>query len=285
MTRQTVGYKAKAFEPRNLAFYFLIAFGLMWLKNGLFIFGILRPITSIGEQFGTVGGILDLVCAFSPMIGAFVMTAMVEGKPGVGALWRRFWSRNLSIRWLLVALLLGPALLLIANLVSRMLDGQAYPILDLANQSWMIIPVIPQFIGAFILSGMAEEFGWRGYALPRFQAKWNALASSIILGVIWASWHIPIFFVQGAPLYQVDFWAWAPMIVLVSILYTWIFNNTNGSVLAAALFHAVGNTQLIWCQGSTCLWSYYGVLLLAVILIVITFGPRNLVRQRPEEVT
>lgn len=278
MTARTVGYRTKAFEPQNLAFYFLIAFGLTWLKNAFFIFGILKPPSSIGEQFGTASGILDLVLSFGPTIAAFLMTAIIEGKPGVVALWRRFWNRNLSIKWLVVALLLYPALLLVANFVSRTLDGEAYPFLNLPNPAWMVIPL---FIGAFIFNGMSKEFGWRGYALPRFQAKWNALASSIILGAIWASWHIPSFFVTSAPLYQKNFWAWAPMIVLSSILYTLIFNNTNGSVLAAVLFHAMANTAIIWLPSA---WIYYGVLLLAVILIVITFGARNLVRQQPAAV-
>jgi hypothetical protein len=266
-----------------LAFFFLIAFGLTWFKNALLIFGILKPPSSIGYQFGTAPGILLLVLGFGPTIAAFVMTAITEGKPGVRALWRRFWNRNLSIKWLLVTLLVLPALLLVANFVSRTLDGQAYPFLDLANQPWMVIPVIPQFIVAFIFNGMTEEFGWRGYALPRFQVRWNALTSSIVLGAIWASWHIPLWFVPGHPLSQRNFWEWALGMILLTIIMTWIFNNTKGSVLAAVLFHAMINTGIVWCCGSV--WHYYGVELFAVILIVIIFGARNLVRQRPEEVT
>ena len=96
------------------------------------------------------------------------MTAITEGKSGVKVLWKRFWNRNLSLKWLLVALLGYDVLRLVANIFARTIDGQVYPIVDLPNPLWMIIPL---FLQAFILSGMGEEFGWRGYALPRFQAN------------------------------------------------------------------------------------------------------------------
>jgi membrane protease YdiL (CAAX protease family) len=277
MNTQTVGYKAKAFESRNLVFFFLIAFGLIWFLDALLILGILKFPVGIGENFGTASGILLLVLGSSSTIAAFMMTVITEGKPGVRALWRRFWNRNLSIKWLLVILLILPALRLIANFVSRRMNNQVYPFLDLPNPPWMIILT---FITAFIFNGMTEEFGWRGYALPRFQARWNALTSSLILGIIVTSWHIPLFFIPGHPHYQGNFWNWALWSILVNILMTWIFNNTNGSVLAAVLFHTMMNTGII---GMGSVWYYQGVLLLAVILIVIIFGPRNLVRQRLKE--
>ena len=277
MTTRIVGYKAKAFESRNLVFFFLIAFGLIWFLDALLILGILKFPVGIGENFGNASGILLLVLGSSSTIAAFMMTVITEGKPGVRALWRRFWNRNLSIKWLLVILLILPALRLIANFISRRMNNQVYPFLDLPNPPWMIILT---FITAFIFNGMTEEFGWRGYALPRFQARWNALTSSLILGIIVTSWHIPLFFIPGHPHYQGNFWNWALWSILVNILMTWIFNNTNGSVLAAVLFHAMMNTGII---GMGSVWYYQGVLLLAVILIVIIFGPRNLVGQRLKE--
>jgi membrane protease YdiL (CAAX protease family) len=212
------------------------------------------------------------------------MTALTEGRTGVRALWRRFWNRNLSIKWLFLILLFIPALQLIANLVSRTLDGQAYPFLTWPNQPWMIIP--PFIANTLVNGGMSEEFGWRGYVLPRFQARWNALTSSIALGAIWASWHIPLWFVPGDDHNQVFFWGWAARLILFSILMTWIFNNTNGSVLAAILFHGTANSvdDLISCCGSST-WHFYGVELFAAILIVVFFGAKSLVRQQAEEVT
>jgi len=266
MTTQTVGYKAKAFELRNLVFFFLIAFGAPLLVFGPFMLGILKLPASVGPGLG----ILFSVLQFAPMIAAFVVTGITEGKPGVRALWGRFWNRDMSIKWLLVALLLNPALRLVASLVDRTLGGQAYPIL---------IPGALSMVPMGIIIGIREEFGWRGYALPRFQARWNALTSSIILGAIWALYHFGNWILP--PRRQDSFWEFALWIILLSILTTWIFNNTNGSVLAAVLYHAVTTNGLIdCCSVSWAMKLVVGVTLLAVILIVIIFGPRNLVRQR-----
>jgi uncharacterized protein len=276
MTDQTDGTIAEAFEPRNLVFFFLLAFGITWISA--ILLGIFDPELPAGILFIVFIG---LPGAFGPTIAAFLITAVTEGKPGVKALYRRFWNRNLSLKWLLVVLLFYDALRLISNLIARTVDGQAYPIVDLTNPFWMIIPA---FLQAFLLSGMGEEFGWRGYALPRFQAKWNAIVSSIILGFIWASWHIPFFFIHNQPLYHRNFWEWIPLVLLSSVIYTWIFNNTRGSVLAPVLFHAAFNSSLVVLPTQTSLWYYYGIFLITVVLIVIIFGPKNLARQRSEGV-
>jgi len=282
MISQSVGYKAKSFEPRNLTFFFLIAFGWSWFWWALFIFGILKMPAGIGTpdvDLASAGPLILLIALtpYGPTIAGFVISALTEGKTGVKALWRRFWSRNWSIKWLLLCLLFLPAMRLIANIVSRTLDGQSYPFLTWPNQPWMFIP--PFIANTLVNGGMSEEFGWRGYVLPRFQSRWNALTSSIMLGIIWASWHIPLWFVPGDDHTKVFFWGWAAGLILFSILMTWIFNNTHGSVLMAILFHGMGNAvgDLIWCCGSSA-WHYYGVELLMVILVVIIFGPKNLVK-------
>jgi membrane protease YdiL (CAAX protease family) len=269
MDTKLVGYKAKAFEARNLAFYFLLVFGMPLLVFGPFMLGILKWPARIGPGLG----ILFTVVQFAPLIAAFVVTGITEGKPGVKALWRRFWNRDLSLKWLLVILLLNPALRLVASLVDRTLSGQTYP--------FLIPDIFPTLLGRLII-GIQEEFGWRGYALPRFQARWNALTSSIILGAIWAPYHLGNWFLPpGDPRRQDSFWEFALWIILLSILTTWIFNNTNGSILAAVLFHAVTTNGLIdCCSVSWGMELILGVYLLAAILIVIIFGPRNLVRHR-----
>ena len=280
MDTQSVEYRAKAFQGRSLATYFLIVFGLQALADGLLIAGVLKLPAVEGPTalLEDPRLIVLTLAAWGPIIAAFLVTASTEGKAGVRALWRRFWNRNMSIKWLLVTLLILPALQLVTNLVTRLLDGQAYPVFFTYNPPWSIITA---FIMAFVFNGMFEEFGWRGYVLPRFQAKWNALASSLILGVIWAAWHVGQWFTPGSHLYNRNFWLWGLGTILLSIMMTWIFNNTKGSVMAASLFHGVINTGTFWFQLD---WRYYAIELIAVILIVIIFGPKNLVRQKSEPV-
>jgi uncharacterized protein len=282
MNAQSVGHKAKAFEARNLAIYFLLVFwfiAIMWVSVS--IFGLKMP-ASFSDPALPLWLIVALPAAGGPTIAAFLMTAITEGKPGVRVLWRRFWNRNLSIKWLLVSLLGFEALRFVANLAVRTMDGQPYPIVDTSIPLWANVPL---FLQAFVSSGMGEEFGWRGYVLPRFQAKWNALASSMVLGLIWAAWHIPAFIMPDiSPLYQKNFLQWIPGILLTSIVYTWIFNNTKGSVLAAALIHASWNASVIILPTQSSLWYFYGIILLVDILIVILFGSKNFVRQKHEDV-
>ena len=101
-----------------------------------------------------------------------------------------------------------------------------------------------QFLIVGIVNG--EELSWRGFALPRLQAKYNALTSSLILGVIWSLFHLPLFFTLTGPS-QTD-WSFSSFLlstVGITILYAWIYNNTRGSVLLAYLFHTAAST---WFQ-------------------------------------
>jgi membrane protease YdiL (CAAX protease family) len=268
MNTQSVGYKAKAFEARNLIFYFLIAFLPVFVAV-LVAAGNLDFPSNPGPGLK----ILFAVAQFSPLIAALAVTAATEGKAGLKALWKRFWNRDLSIKWLLVILLFNPMVRLIANLISRAAGGEHYPFLE------------PNFLSLLLLGiiiGIQEEVGWRGYALPRFQARWGALTSSIILGAIWAPYHIGNWLIGERMDSFLEFSLW---IILISIFTTWIFNNTNGSILAAVLFHAVVTNGIAGCCGVT--WAMellLGIYLLAAIIIVAIFGPKDLVRQKREDV-
>ena len=130
MTTQAVGYKAKAFEPRDLAFFFLIALVYKLLVFLLQSLGILIK----GPSGSSVAGSILLVLVTLPLyLGpsgiAFVLTALTEGKPGVRALWGRFWNRNLGVEWLLVALLLLPVLRLVAGVLTQVPYHPSYPLL------------------------------------------------------------------------------------------------------------------------------------------------------------
>ncbi|MDH4279006.1 MAG: CPBP family intramembrane metalloprotease [Acidimicrobiia bacterium] len=228
-----VGFRANAFEGRNLVVFLLIAFGWSWSWWALFVFDVLSWPAGAGTDEVELSPMLLLlaITPFGPTIAGFVATAISEGRAGVRSLWGRFWNRDQSIKWLLVALLFFPALKLVSNLVTRTLDGEPYPFFE---DAWLTGFVGVLMTNTFINGGMSEEFGWRGYVLPRFQAKWNALVSSVVLGAIWASWHIPLWFIpedeHSGTFFGTRLMAW----IAISIMMTWIFNNTNGSILAAA---------------------------------------------------
>lgn len=282
-----IGYKAKAFEGRNLLFFFLIAFGWTWIWWWiLFLSGWVEVPADLGTHAADVGPVspfiilLVAISPFGPTIAGFIMTAVNEGRSGVKALWKRFWNLKIRWTWLLVIILWWPLLRLITNLVGQILTGDSNPILAYPDQIWIFIP--PLIISTFVNGGMSEEFGWRGYALPRLQARFNALISSVILGIIEGLWHYPLIIIgtwwQGNDVLMLVYW-----FIVTDIFRTWIFNNTNGNILATMLFHGMGNTQsdIIWCCSA--LSHFYWVYGMAALLVVIVYGPRTLTRTNKQD--
>lgn len=148
-----------------------------------------------------------------------------------------------------------------------------------------LIPVL--FLIVFFQAGLAEEIGWRGYALPGLQQRYGALTSSIILGIIWWLWHFhPLNFTA----YQPTAFSFLFNILAFTILLTWIYNNTDGSILMAALFHTVSNvcdwiipTSMAAANITSNRPSIIqGVLTwILAIAIIMLFGAKQLSRKHP----
>jgi membrane protease YdiL (CAAX protease family) len=140
----------------------------------------------------------------------------------------------------------------------------SYPKLD-AKLLWMVILF---FLNNFIYGGLSEEPGWRGFALPRLQARFSPLVSSLLLGVLWAVWHAPARFGGIEAKSVSDTLVEWFLIILVSVIFTWLFNRTDGSVLVTALIHPAMNTtgNFLTASPATLL------LLLVFILIIAVFN-------------
>jgi membrane protease YdiL (CAAX protease family) len=150
--------------------------------------------------------------------------------------------------------------------------------------------VVPMFIFLTIAAGIGEEFGWRGFLLPRLQSRYNALVSGLIVGVAWATWHVPLFFVKGTSQYEQQLeggllpviLGYAVLVIVQSVQFTWLFNNTKGSVLLAAVFHGASNA---WAEylgiGNIPFGGILTVMALSVLItavIVPLAGAENLSR-------
>jgi membrane protease YdiL (CAAX protease family) len=265
------------FEVRNLILFILIACGWTWL---FYLPSILSPTGGGRTSTGTIELhilILESIGNFGPFIGAVTLTFINEGKEGIKQLWKRFCNFDIKMKWIFVIFFLMPILSGIAFLIAIYLEG-IIPILIWTSQPWLILF---WFIILFTFAGgLAEEFGWRGYAIDRLQAKYNALYSSIALGIIWAFWHLPFWFVAGGSHQSGSFLWFLVLVIFLSILYTWIYNNTGGNLLAVTIFHTMSNLAIIilFPLSQTIYGGFYYFLILITftIFIIIMFKPKKL---------
>lgn len=173
------------------------------------------------------------------------MTWLTLGKDAMATLFKRFFLWRVNWKWYLTAIVLLPALqfvsvLLTAWLTEVPMDFSHPTVRDIVPLSTpLYVLVIPWFIFEMLTNG--EEMGWRGYILPRLQARYSALASSLIVGALWGVWHLPK--IAGGGIGGGRSLAWYVIAhVALAVLYTWLYNNTRGSLLLVTLFHASGNT-------------------------------------------
>ncbi|GIV98820.1 MAG: hypothetical protein KatS3mg058_0224 [Roseiflexus sp.] len=147
-----------------------------------------------------------------------------------------------------------------------------------APQGNNIIAVAFSALVLSLFSNPWEEVGWRGFALPRLQKNHNALVATLMVGGLWGLWHLPLFFWVGNPMSNYPFLAWFIGTVAVSFVYTWLYNNTKGSLLIVTLFHVLGNTFGVIISGVS-------VTALAIVycvvagLLVAVYGKANLAQR------
>lgn len=179
-----------------------------------------------------------LLGAFGPAVAAAVMIRTEGGR--VRSWLRRILILRLPARWYLAALtlpLLEPATVTTVAVV----HGEP---LALAELPARLPAVLAGFVVVLLVGGGQEEFGWRGYLLPRLQARVGALSASLAVGVLWAVWHLPLF-TFGMPGYtyeNVPFLVYLPLLMAASVAFTWLFNHTSGSVVPVMLLHAAFNS-------------------------------------------
>jgi uncharacterized protein len=201
--------------------FVLLAYGWTW------------PLAALKE----ISLVFPLLGLFGPAVAAVVVCRATGDEAGVRSLFARFRIRRRDLPWLAVALLLPLALLVPTWLVAfwRSLGWPA-----------PMAPITPLgLVLALLIVG--EEIGWRGFALPHLLRRWPALAASVLLGLVWACWHLPNFLLPGYPHRGLPFPAFAIGAVAYSVLFTWIHGKTAGSLTAAVLLHA--GINLFYLEG------------------------------------
>lgn len=230
-----------------LASYFVLAFAGTWLVlllpllggNGLGLLSYTLPDVAAMLLF-------VLVSTFcGPTLAAYAVTAAESGKPGVKAFMRRYALWRVGIQWYLVAIFGFLILFLISITISL---GPA-PLVNLFQQWQLLFTMfLPTLLLFAVLGIFGEEPGWRGFALPRLQARYGPVRGSLILGFLHGIWHFPAFFVVGAlaPFSLPSFTAFLLVAIAGTFMYTWIYNNTRESILLAILTHAASNAASVY---------------------------------------
>jgi membrane protease YdiL (CAAX protease family) len=265
-------------------------------------FIILAFVLGGGTVFLVVKGILPsgaaLVSALSASVAGIIMTLVEDGRAGLKLMLRRLLIWRVGIGYWLFVILSLFAAILIGSIVNPFLDGEQPSFNDITPT----LEILPLFISFFIIAGLGQELGWTGFLTPRLQTRYSALTSSVIRALLAGLWHLPLFLFsisEHPALVDFPYSGWIAqkgflvalatlfLIFLVpwSIFFSWIFNNTRGSLLLVALLHGSEFWVAYWMLSTGInpndlnnYWGYGAVLVLIAIIIVVTTGPQNLSR-------
>ena len=257
--------------------FFVLAFSLAWV---LWIPAALGS----GSQPSPLALTLVLIGAFAPTVAAVLLTGLRSGRVGIRERLGRLLVWRVGAKWY-VSVLLGTVGIGFLTVVLHALLGGPAPSFS-PTVPWFILPLA--FLVNLLFGGaLNEEVGWRGYALPRLQSEWSALRSSLMLGLLWALWHMPVFFIVGTSQSEMPFIAFALWVVALSILLTWVYNGTGGSLLLVTLAHGAvnftaGSLFPIFpprVDGTTPFLLYSALFGVAAIAVVLLTGSENLSRK------
>lgn len=217
-----------------LIVFFLLAYGLTWMLQ---IPAVIFP---------DWPDLLTFLGSFGPVVAAFIVAGLIAGKVGVQQLITPIRKWRVGIQWYLIVLL-GPSLMMVFSIYLYSLLGKGTGISTHVQVSSMIGEHFLALFIIFIYQSLivwGEEIGWRGFALPSLQGKYHPLLASVILGILWGGWHLPWFWIEGSVQQSMS----VPFFILAtvgySIIYTWIYNGTRGSLLMMCLLHAANNTTV-----------------------------------------
>lgn len=227
-----------------------------------------------------------LVGGFGPSIAGIVMVYRAKDREGIRDFWRRSVSfKQIGARWYRVTLLLFPVAYGLGILLDVLFGGNLPGAEALARVAVQPAYLLVGVIMSLVIGPLAEEFGWRGFALDELQSSWSALISSLVLGGFWWLWHFPEFFMVGIATGEIvsgvlPFLAFTASVFAMSILYTWVYNNTRRSILSAILLHFMHNfiLNILIPISSRADLIKTALLVVMVIGVVIVHGPETFTR-------
>jgi uncharacterized protein len=222
-------------QPKLLLF-FVLTFAITWALWLTVVFS--------GQNYlDFPAALLYILGGFGPSAAGIILVMRTYSREALRDFWRRTWSfRLISPGWLLFIILVFPVVNTLAIGISLILGGPLPGVEQLSlliAQPAMIAPVL---LITLVAGPVSEELGWRGYALEGMQRRFGFLAANLVLAVIWWTWHLPLFSIEGTTQYQwgwfsASFWLYLVNIFPLSFLHAIVYNQNRRSILAAVLLH------------------------------------------------
>ncbi len=228
-------------KNRNPWKFFLLTFAyswILWIPSVLDGIGIELPFSVAGYSI-----LVIIIGAFAPMLAAITLVAREAGWKGT----KTFLGQALDFRFKPIYLVLALALPLLIHAIAHYLALAVG--LDVAQTLFPndlpvapLVLAIPYFMLMLLIGGGQEEFGWRGYAQEPLQEKIGVIRASLVIGVIWGIWHLPLWFMAGDLHSSYSFLAFVTMTTSISIVYAWLYNSSGKKLIPVMFFHAMSNT-------------------------------------------
>jgi len=207
----------------------LLTFLISWIGWGLQLAYALRWVSFHSLGFSILAGL-------GPAIAATIVTLVLSGLKGLGRMLGAFFRKGAKWIWFLLALFLQPLITLITLGVERLFSIETFDFAAFPGALTFL-----SFFAAMLVANIWEEIGWRGYALPRLQKRFSPLVSSLMLGFFISLWHLPLLLNPTEEMSVIPIWVELPYSLALSVLYTWLYNKSNGNLSVVTLGHAMIN--------------------------------------------
>ncbi|WP_276302738.1 CPBP family intramembrane glutamic endopeptidase [Halorussus lipolyticus] len=264
-------------EVGNPWVFFAVTYAITWT--------VLLLAIVLGINFQTAEGVVvQLLGLIGPSAAGIGFVYLVYDEEGRADFWNRIKEvSRIGVGWVLVILLVPIVVTVVAGIADFLLEGPGVTWGEVVQETSVnplaILPAL--FIAT--LPPILEELGWRGYALDRLQMDWSALSASLILGVVWAGWHLPLFFIEGSfhrevvGFATVGFWLFMIGIVALSVVFTWVYNHISRSILGIIILH--GWVNFVSTTIEVADEFFYPVWVLLAFLVVGIWGPKTLTKR------
>lgn len=258
--------------------FFVVTYFLSWAVWSPLVFSDWWATWSpllVAEEPQTV--VFIVVGGFGPLVAAALVTWVIGESV-------RNWARGVlrwrvPVRYWVFGFLFPAVAVFFASALHILVFNGAFE--PESTEVLVLYPVL--LVQVFLIGGGNEEPGWRGFALPRLQERYSDLTASLVIGVCWFLWHLPLFFVEGSSQVGVPLYYYGVAVLALSLVFTWLYNQTDGSVLLSMVLHASVNTGgiLYMSGGGAALQTelangLYAVTFLGVaITVVVVYGPER----------